>query len=168
MDRKPLKRNERCAVAHKDKADSMTLLAGHELDLLVAEKVMGFRWFHCVAGTGVIRNQFCSKAQEETWCGVGWKMTPIDRPIMGEFNDSSGCPKYSTDIAATMEVVEKLSLEFSLGWLPSDDSGINWDASFGQDRDSEGGTCVYAETAPLAICRAALVLAIRGGRESEQ
>jgi len=84
-------------------------LSDREIDALVAEKIMSFGWFHCVAGTGVQRNQFCSPQQLETWTGVGWKMTPIPTPPpTEEFNDATGCPLYSTDISAAMEVVEKM------------------------------------------------------------
>ena len=59
------------------------------------------------------------------------------------------------EIADAWEVVEKLALPFELGWLPSD-KDLNWDASFDELRGSESGTCTYADTAPLAICLAAL------------
>ena len=83
-------------------------LSGRDLDLVIAGRIMGFRWFHCVAGTGVERNQFCSKEQEETWRGVGWRMTEIPCPPPDQFNDSSGAPLYSESIEAAMRVVEKM------------------------------------------------------------
>jgi hypothetical protein len=96
-------------------------LTGRDLDAAVAERVMEFRWFHCVAGTGVERNQFCSKEQLETWLGVGWKMTPIPTPPPAmEFNDSTGCPNYSTDIAAAYEM-EAVVIELELGYRYADE-----------------------------------------------
>jgi hypothetical protein len=141
--------------------DGQSCVAGPELDELIAERVMGFRWFHCVAGTGAERNQFCSKEQEETWRGVGWTMTLIlSPPPITEFNDASGCPRYSTDIAAAMEVVEKLK---AANWQTEISDGENeaWSVFFTlwNDTGEYPSAAVGSGTSPTlaeAICRAAL------------
>ena len=63
---------------------------------------------------------------------------------------------YSTSMDAAWEVVEKLKhLGFTLGFLSNEDERLQWDVSFGPNGRSEKN-CVYEDTAPLAICRAAL------------
>lgn len=107
--------------------------AGRALDAIVAERVMGVK----EAPFGVCPT--CGYGG-----GYGFK----------EF------PEYSTDIAAAWEVVEKLSRRnFSMhndtgcsGCEPTE--GVGWMALF----HIEGGPMAYtvADTAPLAICLAAL------------
>lgn len=97
---------------------------GRELDALVAEKVMGWRKRETPPG------------------GHIW----IDKDnlayVPGEL------PRYSTDIAAAWEVVEKLNnLDFSIEY----EREIKiWRASF------EQGIPALEREAPLAICFAAL------------
>jgi hypothetical protein len=122
-----------------------------ELNAQVAEAVMGWRWFHCVASTGVERNQFCSSEQSETWRLTGWKLTPIPSPPPpDQFNDDSGRPDYSNFIGAAMEVVEKMGrrvdIQFFPGHIPQ------WRVMF--INPTEEGA--WAVTLPEAICRAAL------------
>lgn len=121
---------------------------GREFDALVAEKVMGCK-------------------------GLGFKsLTQIDpntldyqscdcpgHPHAIEWNDMGGrryaLKHYSTDISAAWEVVEKLSRNgcygFDLGWTSST-NGKPWHATFAGGRDAHA----WAETAPHAICLAAL------------
>lgn len=126
-----------------------------QLDLEVAERVMGFQWFHCVAGTGVERNQFCSKEQEETWRGVGWQLTAIPSPPpTSEFNDMSGCPLYSSDISAAMQAVEKMYAdEWEITIYRSVVIEDDWSVEFARPERSAG---TFGKTLPEAICRAAL------------
>lgn len=107
------------------------------LDALVAERVMGI-----VSNVGV----------------VGWML------------DSRGytvrVPEYSTDIAAAWQVVEKLDftiVKVDEGWMVGK-LDIN---AFTNDSGVVYG-CIYdpglAETAPLAICRAALLAVMDGDK----
>lgn len=115
------------------------LNAGRELDALVAERVMGLTSFKHDGYDGE-----CAK------CGFEWD------PHRG--GPGTACPipdPYSTDIAAAWEVVEKLCASgkgFTLehpGFSPGTPD-IHVFASFGMS------PYMVAETAPLAICRAAL------------
>jgi len=63
--------------------------------------------------------------------------------------------KYSTDIAAVWQVLEKLGLVCIIGFNPEDRGGT-WDCSFGLKLTEDNPTLVYADTAPEAICLAAL------------
>lgn len=62
-----------------------------------------------------------------------------------------GIKPYSTDIVAAMEVVDKIGTHFQLRRLRS--QLIQWQAAFGFEPMAQW---VTAETAPLAICLAAL------------
>jgi len=66
--------------------------------------------------------------------------------------------KYSTDIAAAWEVVEKMSYSFHVE-IMSDINGMAWGCDF-KDDPLHTTLCV-AETAPLAICRAALLTVMK-------
>ena len=109
----------------------MTLTAGRELDALVAEKVMGLE-----------RVGYLYKYREYT-----------ESPGHGNMSEKD-IPPYSTSIAAAWEVVEKLAYEgkaaFALEFLKYEPK--TWVAEFGIGVFDEG----KADTAPLAICRAAL------------
>lgn len=108
------------------------LKAGRELDALVAEKVLGWK-----------RGKRFGNGNGE------WE-------IPGRENDSYKLtcyrtPDYSTDIAAAWEIVEKLSM-----WVCPANNGHDWTAGrlSLEEPSPEGGT--WAETAPHAICLAAL------------
>jgi hypothetical protein len=65
-------------------------------------------------------------------------------------------PEYSTDIAAAWEVVEKANvscIQQAIGDTPDE---LLWFACCG-DASTACDTEAFAETAPLAICRAALL-----------
>ena len=101
--------------------------AGYKMDLLVTEKVM--EW-------AVIPHLGCALIDDR------------ERPQIGGFAQKRFHP--STDIASAWEVMEKLKLlveEITLRWLPGD------------DEYPSGWFCNGirpVDTAPLAICRAAL------------
>lgn len=63
-------------------------------------------------------------------------------------------PSYSTDIAAAWEVVEKINLLGERGWLRKE-SGEEWEY-YKYEYDFE--PIITADTAPMAICLAALKL----------
>lgn len=60
---------------------------------------------------------------------------------------------YSTDMNAAWQIIDKLVRE---GWLVQIDNDENY-AGLGTWHVDIGGGCAYGETAPLAICRAALM-----------
>jgi len=76
-----------------------------------------------------------------------------------------GVKPYSTDIAAAWEVVEKMRSisEFSFVWHRR--PMAIFDKVNEEDKDL--GDWVGAETAPLAICRAALLATLDQNHESE-
>ena len=113
--------------------DIRNMEAGRELDALVAEKVMGWQWYdgHGTAGPSY------------------WETQGGEFAHFGEFEPS-------TDIAAAWEVVEKMAElvgPISVAW-----------GSFGTEGNMASVMAfmgnppgVVAPTAPLAICRAALL-----------
>jgi hypothetical protein len=101
---------------------------GRELDELIAERVMGLQ--------------------------RGW-LTSVRDDLTGfEIYGGDSLQKYSTDIAAAWEVVEKLLAD---GWELTE-AGYSrttrkWDFTFGNGCSFDGPLC---DTAPHAICLAAL------------
>ena len=82
---------------------------------------------------------------------MGWNQQSLKRPA----------PEFSTDIAAAWEVVEKLSKQW---WVQIDQRGVGWFCDLtkrGVDEHLPNADrpVVYAETAPHAICLAALKVA---------
>jgi hypothetical protein len=115
-----------------------TLEAGRILDALVAHEVMGW-------GDGIVE-----MAKEG-------KLDPYPDPeINGEFC-VAGPPQYSTDPAAMMQVVEKMAHLWNIVSLElTDDSrGKVWSCGIGDFSGRAFGA--KAHTAPLAVCRAALL-----------
>lgn len=108
------------------------LPAGRELDALIAEKVMG----------GVSRHPEWYWLRSGTAPEVPDLPTPKGRPAIF-------CgPGFSTDIAAAWNVVERLKARYRFE-LVHRGGDRPWVAVFGTWRAT-------ADTAPLAICRAAL------------
>jgi len=109
------------------------LVAGRELDAMVAEMVMGL---------------------DVVWSRrsvLGWRGSDIydqDEPCFnGDPSGTFAVPCYSKDILAVLEVVERLrssQSNFDLTW-----HGGGWHCNFNT-------YMYYADTAPLAICLAAL------------
>ena len=141
-----------------DNVDKME--AGRELDALVAEKVMGWKW-------------------PDDRCPIcGWKYeVSVDKGCVPDNCSLRPAPEirecdkygaYSTDIAAAWKVVEKL---VNSGWcvgLLFDDNG-HWalatdgtqNVPLGDGPEDIATTFfiekeLWCDTAPLAICRAAL------------
>lgn len=117
-----------------NKDDILNMPAGREMDALIARNIIGLEESH-----------------EPGWWWINGMMEE--------------CPDYSTDIAAAWEVVEFL---LNSGYAPNlvnDDNG-KWYLSFNGTQDLDTVTFVTAftdvpelwcESAPLAICRAALL-----------
>lgn len=119
------------------------MVAGRELDALVAEKVMGWIWF--------------PKDDE----GPRYLASP-DPNSMYVWYPGSGVgthPLYSTSIAAAWEVWDKLIAD---GWYPDVitshvSDGLDYRCELHRGGDGDGDYVIsHADTAPLAICLAAL------------
>jgi len=129
------------------------LSAGRDLDLLIAEKVLGWRWWYIP----LARVRVLYPPDEQ----LAWMTTPADgtEPI-GAATRFLWPPKYSTDVALAFSVVEAMS-SYGCGLVLEDwrnESELYpWAAYFGLP---DGGTSAQgvADTAPLAICRAALLV----------
>lgn len=123
----------------------LAMKPGIELDALVAEKVMGWRYKETVYSGGAV----LSPAQ---WIKPnGW---PVDI-----------VPHYSTDISAAWEVVEKMSkTHFSeMAMTELEDGTWGWMARFIRvlnEPYTVKGYRATAKTAPEAICKAALLAVI--------
>jgi len=118
---------------------------GRELDALVAEKVMGWKYSQVSPNT---ERFFCREYGQQS----GWWL----RPEM-DTEDGWACakcsdvpPSYSTDIGAAWEVVEKKG-GCHLHWLADRQY---WNCQF-WGKPTFGGVGT-ATTAPHAICEAAL------------
>lgn len=127
----------------------MSKSPGRELDAEVAEKVMGMVWCKCSKWHGAW----------ETYT-VGDEYCKCD-----ECGDSVPYPmKYSTDISAAWEVVEKLRKDGIMILLQSDDDGYtvanNYDGVILQgweEAKKNFDVCWWSSnTAPHVICLAAL------------
>ena len=115
---------------------------GYNLRTQIAE-LMGY-----VAGSDVTGSRIIS--------GPVW----IDgEPIWQRENGyPATCPNYPEDIAAAMEVAEKVGKEypnFVLVWWVGEEDG-EWDAGFGCDYEDSWTYEASGETASQAICLAAL------------
>ena len=121
------------------------LPAGRELDALVAEKVMGWqdaRAFFPWPESGVMLDNYA--------------MMP---PHGGAIRDIAHVPCYSTDIAAAWEVVEKLwDEDFHVQFqLVHQVTAGKWRVEFPTRKvPHHNYVFAHADTASLAICRAAL------------
>jgi hypothetical protein len=120
------------------------MLAGKDLDILIAEKVMGL----CAHDWQLIPSdddgvhRVCKKCHLEFW--------GLRPPLYGVHYGS-----YSTDISAAWEVVEKMNEKWSVravSYYQSDCVANIWDVTnFDKEYHAR------ADTVPLAICRAALL-----------
>lgn len=130
----------------------MHSVAGRELDALVAKQVME------LPDVGRYSRQSMESIE---WTHHGWNSDGYDYYywLDDEYNPLRSVPPYSTDIAAAWQIVEKLKaidVEFSLyyrEWDGGRDEAHRWSAWFREGAEYQ----VYAPTAPLAICRAALL-----------
>lgn len=122
------------------------MIAGRELDALVAERVMGWTLTTPV-------DPACDFA-------VGTKRDGTDaRRNFGRGPDGKevSFPLYSTDIAAAWQVVEKLRADgYEVQVAAEPDPRVSaYHCEIARLSDS-GSTVEFDDTAPLAICRAAL------------
>jgi len=117
--------------------------AGPELDRLIAERVMGW------------------KAGADFFVADG-KISRIHRATSGTAVSELWSP--STDIAAAMEVVNKLLSRYNIS-IYSGRYPIRWFVQIVAVEDWETKALVEDENLPLAICRAALLAAMETSDE---
>lgn len=139
--------------------------AGRELDALIAEKVMGqslasfcdyFKGQRC-DGKRLTRCNACGAQGHGNCYGPG-----RGGALQVDCENVCSAPSFSTDIAAAWLVVGKLRESGRVLTLSVDECGfpggewrcfMQWDVESG---DNEGHCWADGQTAPLAICRAAL------------
>lgn len=150
-----------------------TMAAGRELDALVAERVMGWVWAQDdpAAYSTMFRPGHRYIVPPDVFeFSRGTLPADTALPLAKEWYGN--VPRYSTDLAAAWLVVEHLKRKDRRGhenfWLAWDNYGtevpqgpaqwvepqeLAWICSF----DRNAGQWATADTAPLAICRAALL-----------
>jgi hypothetical protein len=129
--------------------DEIMKLEGRELDAAIAERLFGWKWLEVESSAGGLVRIF---RHPELFVYGAWG--PKEEPI----NYYDTLPHYSTDIAAAWLVVEKMQekrncLSLTYG-IFSGDFVFEWKAEF---RMVPKDGIAWADTAPLAICRAALL-----------
>jgi hypothetical protein len=134
----------------------MSEQAGREMDARVAEKVMGFDCKHVDDGEGWC--QFCGEEMIEYsqmyWDQNKWLQDRQSRPVETKCQGLH----YSTSIAAAWEIVEALRQKYCCIKVYSDHAYI-YECTIVKDPDDdhdEPEIFTQADTAPLAICLAAL------------
>lgn len=127
--------------------------AGREMDALVAEKVMGWKWFIGVANLGAgPKYRYLDEPNVWNPPRVEWD-GKTEMAARGLYDDESHLPCYSTAISHAWQVVEKLLADDIQLNLAHD--GDTW--TVGEKYwNGEWDNPAYGETAPLAIARAAL------------
>lgn len=124
--------------------DDVMGLEGRELDAAVAELVLGLRVVECDPVDGRYGPY---TAREGHWTRVNGETYPLLDLL----------PEYSTDIAAAWEVVEHLATpEESITIFPSTYVKGDWIVAVGG-----AGVVASSKSAPEAICRAALLAALK-------
>lgn len=125
------------------------LVAGHELDALVAEHVMGATWErHANAHRDWLAFDHADSAK--------WRAVFATRDDDGNVEVWSACPDYSTDVSVAWQVVEKLHEWGLIVTISKGPDNFTWDVRGWNDRTNDSRYIAHGETAPLAICLAAL------------
>lgn len=122
-------------------------MTDRELDALIAEKVMGLK--------------LCASAMDKPLRAMGASPAPmVEYPLKIHGKPCGTIPgelgHYSTDIYEAWRVVEKMRQEPE-GWEVVVESSIGkWRAEFYPGPEKDAGESGWVETAPRAICLAAL------------
>jgi len=118
---------------------------GPEMDAVVAEKVMGYRWEEWETGRGLyapdgtkVAKRFKKEGMRLVVCDIDGSECVATRPL----------PEFSTRIAAAWDVLEHLSKTANVVVVLTN--------SYGHYVATVHNTHAKGTTAPLAICRAAL------------
>jgi hypothetical protein len=126
----------------------MNIPAGIELDALVAENIMGIEILHN------------PKSAISNGCRVSAGTWAVIEKNYHEWGDDVERPhKYSSDVLAMWEVIEKLSQinngDISINFYQRKSFAPRWrcDLTLGSHAPLQG----WAESAPLALCRIALM-----------
>lgn len=143
-------------IAHRGGTDVSERVAGRELDAEVAEKVMGGRWL-LVKGS----SPFLSMELPHVISG---RVNVAYRNHAGGIVPGEHLPEYSTAIADAWQVAERMRSRGALVVLESRNAGGWWARMkliengryVWRTADYENDARVVADTAPLAICLAAL------------
>lgn len=144
------------------------LQAGRELDRLVAEKIMGWKWVLCQR-QGDPASYRCLESPEHI-AEFHLPLADLEVAVAPVVPHALSLPRYSTNIAAAWEVVEFLALKNIVVCLldrigfAEDTLEPLWRCGFMDSEAHEAESSVEetwfsiagAETAPLAICLAAL------------
>jgi hypothetical protein len=132
--------------------ETMGSIVGRELDALVAERVMGYRWRRFEYPPVGVSFKY---GRAWTWLsreGAGFDVEG------GETRYIENVPHYSFDIAAAWSVLEKLRLD---GWDLTFGSNARdgwWIvATTGRRPDRDDVVEAAAEMFALTVCRAALI-----------
>ena len=128
------------------------LEAGRELDALIAEKVMGWKWFLDAANLGSGPQYRYLDEPKQWWNPPRLEWDGVSKIAIAHRPTEYQPPEYSSDIAAAWEVVEKLR---EMGFPVHIQCGQYHYGVVGY-RDVLKDEWVWAKSAPLAICRAAL------------
>ena len=131
----------------------MKLSAGRELDDMVSEKIMGWKYQQSSPDP---KKYFCREYGND----AGWWLRPNTTrdDMIWSCASCSPPPEYSADITAAWEVLNRLPLDLwpevgrmnTGSWYCEIVQGAPWPTGVGYLARE------VAETAPLAICRAAL------------
>lgn len=148
------------------------LKAGGELDALVATKVMGWPVYgHVGEGSQKVYNtwlaRFKKREKNVLYLDNAGRLSRYSEELtQADENEEPQCEDWSpsTDIRAAMEVVAKIGTGLALHWVPNEETlralqaveGVRQGTGPWMAGMSELPT-VRAETAPLAICRMALI-----------
>lgn len=124
------------------------MTAGRELDVLIAEKVMG--WYYTKHPCP--EKLFPHVKPSPSFFPSYFKWTPEKEEKHPGIGNGIACPKYSTDISAAWEVVEKINQREIQVIIKNTVDGYNVELK------SELNSLCYQDaiSAPLAICLAAL------------
>jgi hypothetical protein len=131
-----------------------------KLDMAFAEKVLGYVWMRYAGrpeecGDGVIEAELCSPKDWETYDKgkdgqMGRYMLDDGKYPREEWPSSGRVPRFTKNLEAAFQAVEKLGPGFALNFTREREGKSLWLAWF------RVGDVRRAETAPLAICLAAL------------
>ena len=127
-----------------DKKEIMQLIAGRETDILVAEQVMGWQIETDLAKLKQL-NQYTSQRAEDRWWRTpegGWRYEP---------------PAYSSEIAATWQVVERMKSKGRFLFLFQGPEGNK--VAFAES-DTSNSDYIIDKNLTGAICKAALMVSL--------
>jgi hypothetical protein len=149
------------ASARGEKWMGEKLEAGRELNALIAEKIMGWKWY---AYTHELARALFEDAPARQLLGLGYIIpATMNEPIAeGALEEVE---PYSTDIAAAWEVVKHAIKTKGAHWEIASGS-LGWQAAVVTPDHGTSMAIERGESAPLAICRAALKVAEESTVES--